>query len=270
MVVSSRSECGLDTRMRSAMIAFPPDSLERSVILIEHRPFFSLGAIRRDWLDARLHFRFGETGRAGHAPLGPLYVWNDDEFAPHSGFGLHAHREVEIVTWVRSGAITHEDDAGNRARLVAGSVQAMSAGTAIHHAERNEEDVPARLFQIWLRPRTPGGAPRWATRACSRELREGRFITLASGDADDVAAGALPINADARVRIATLREGTSMQHTLPMPGSAYLVADHGRLDVGHVRLAPRDGVAIRNQAQLTLTARDDMDVVIVERLRNDA
>ncbi|WP_109476821.1 pirin family protein [Paraburkholderia sp. C35] len=234
--------------------------------MIEHRPFLSLGAIRRDWLDARLHFRVGETGHAGHAPLGPLHVWNDDEFAPHSGFGLHAHRDVEIVTWVRSGAITHEDDAGNRARLVADSVQAMSAGTAIHHAERNEENSPARLFQIWLRPRTPGGTPRWATRVCSRELREGRFITLASGDPDDVAAGALPINADARVRVATLREGTRMQYTLPMPGSAYLVADQGRLDVGHVCLSARDGVAIRDEAQFAMTARDDTGVVIVELL----
>ncbi|WP_322072251.1 pirin family protein, partial [Paraburkholderia bannensis] len=115
--------------------------------MIEHRPFLTLGAIKSDWLDARLHFRVGETGRAEHAPLGPLYVWNDDVFAPRSGFGLHAHRNVEIVTWVRSGAITHEDDAGNRARLVADSVQAMSAGATIHHAERNDEDVPARLFR---------------------------------------------------------------------------------------------------------------------------
>ncbi len=87
--------------------------------MIEHRPFLALGAVRNDWLDARLHFRVGDTGRAEHTPRGPLYVWNDDVFAPRSGFGLHAHRNVEIVTWVRSGAITHEDDAGNRARRLA-------------------------------------------------------------------------------------------------------------------------------------------------------
>lgn len=232
--------------------------------MIECRPFLSLGMLRRDWLHTRLHFRVGDIGRAEHAPLGALHVWNDDEFAPHSGFGLHAHRDVEIVTWVRSGAITHEDDAGNRARLVADSVQVMSAGAAIHHAERNLEAVPARLFQIWLQARTPGGTPRWATRACSRGCRENRFVTLASGDADDVLAGALPIHADARVRVATLREGVAVQHVLPMPGSAYLVADQGRLDVNHVRLAPRDGAAIHDETQLTLTARDDTDVVIVE------
>jgi hypothetical protein len=248
--------------MRSSTSGAP----ERSFIMIEHRPFHSLGTIKNERLDARLHFRVGGTGRAEHTPLGPLYVWNDDEFAPHSGFGLHVHRSVEIVTWVRSGAITHEDDAGNRARLVAGSVQAMSAGAAIHHAERNEEHVPARVFQIWLRPRTPGGTPRWATRVCSHECREGRFVTLASGDPQDVREGALPINADARVRIATLREGMTIKHALPMPGSAYLVADHGRLGVGSIQLAPRDGVAVRDEAKLDLIARDDTDVVIVELL----
>lgn len=232
--------------------------------MIEQRPFLSLGAIRRDWLNAHLHFRVGESGRVEHAPLGALHVWNDDEFAPNSGFGLHVHRNVEIVTWVRSGAITHEDDAGNRARLVANSVQAMSAGATIHHAERNEDNVPARLFQIWLHPRTLGGMPRWATRICSHECREGRFVTLASGDPDDVRTGALAIDADARVRIATLRAGTTIEHTLPTSGSAYLVADQGRLDVGPVRLGPRDGVVIRDEAQLTLTARDDTDVVVVE------
>ncbi|RZF29278.1 pirin family protein [Paraburkholderia sp. UYCP14C] len=235
--------------------------------MIEHRSFLSLGAIRRNWLDTRMHFRFGDCGRADHGPLGALYVWNDDEFAPHSGFDLHAHRNVEIVTWVRSGAITYEDDAGNRARLVADSMQAMSTGAAIHHAERNEENVPARLFQIWLHPRASGGTPRWTTRICSRGCRDGRFVTLASGDPDDVYAGALSIHADARVRIATLRQGTTVHHVLPGSGVAYLIADHGRLDVGEVRLAPRDGVAVRDESQLTLVARDDTDVVIVELLR---
>jgi quercetin 2,3-dioxygenase len=235
--------------------------------MIGHRPFLSLGAVRRDRRDTRLHLHFDECGRADHAPLGALYVWNDEEFAPHSGFELQAHRDVEIVTWVRSGAITYEDDASNRARLVADSVQAISAGAAIHHAERNEENVPARLFQIWLHPRTPGGTPRWATRICSRGCREGRFVTLASGDPDDVRAGALPIHADARVRIATLREGTTVHHALPTSRMAYLVADHGRVDVGPVPLAPRDGVVVSDETQLTIVARDDTDVVIVELLR---
>ena len=145
--------------------------------MIQHRPHIARGAVRWDWLNTRAHFRVGQCGRTDPAPIGALYVWNDDEFAPHSGFDPHAHRDVEIVTWVRSGAITYEDDAGNRARLVADSVQVMSAGTAVHHSERNDEDVPARLFQIWPQPRTSGATPRWATRICSRGCREGRSAT---------------------------------------------------------------------------------------------
>lgn len=238
--------------------------------MIEHRPFLALGVIRRGCVDVRQHFRVVESGRTDHAPLDPLYLWNDVEFAPHSGLGPHTHRDVEIVTWVRSGAITYEDDTGNRARLVADSVHVTNAGTAIHQAERNEENRPARQFQISLRPHTPASTPRCATRVCSPGCREGRFVTLASGDPEDVRAGALPIHANARVRIATLREGTAIQHVLPMPGSAYLVADHGQLDVGPIRLARRDGIAIHDETRLMLRARDDTDVVIVELLRQDA
>ncbi|RAR49186.1 hypothetical protein C7401_14728 [Paraburkholderia unamae] len=235
-------------------------------IVIEHRPYLSLGCISRDWLKSRLHVRFGDAGRAQHAPLGALHVWNDDEFAPRSGFGMHAHRDVEIVTWVRSGAITHEDDSGNRARVVAGSAQVMSAGAGMHHAERNEEALPTRLFQIWLDPRTPGGKPRWAMLACSPESREGRFVTIASGDPCEIDAGALPIHADARVRVATLREGDTLCWALPAPGTAYLVADHGGLELGGARLAPRDGAAIRDERTVVLNAHADTDVVLVELL----
>ncbi|KAF1029138.1 MAG: Quercetin 2,3-dioxygenase [Burkholderia plantarii] len=238
--------------------------------MIEHRPFATLGAISTDWLSARLHLSVGTLGRDTHRALGPLVVWNDDEFAPHSGFGLHPHRDIEIVTWVRSGAITHEDDTGNRARLVAGSVQAMHAGTGIHHSERNDEDVPARLFQIWLTPRTPGGAPRWATRCCSALRREGRFVTLASGDPANVRSGALPIDADARVRIATLREGEAVRVGLDAWQAAYVVADHGRIEIDGVRLEPRDGALVSQAPGMAITARSDTDVVMVELSRGDA
>ncbi len=234
--------------------------------MIEHRPFTSLGALSTDWLKARLHFRVGNIGQLAHRPMGPLVVWNDDEFAPHSGFGLHPHRDIEIVTWVRAGAITHEDDTGNRARLVAESVQAMHAGTGIHHAERNDEDVPARLFQIWLQPRAPGGAPSWTTGSCSPARRDGRFVTLASGDPADVRAGALPIDADARVRIATLREGTTANVALEVAQAAYFVSDHGRLDIGGIRLEPRDGALVTGESEVSVTALDDTDVVVVQLL----
>ncbi|BDD91919.1 pirin-like protein [Pandoraea sp. NE5] len=234
--------------------------------MTEHRPFTSLGTLSREWLSARLHFRIGNLGQLAHRPLGPLVVWNDDEVAPHSGFGLHPHRDIEIVTWVRSGAITHEDDAGNRARLVVDSVQAMHAGTGIHHAERNDEDAPARMFQIWLQPRARGGTPHWAMGSCSKAQRDGRFVTLASGDPADVRAGALPIDTDARVRIATLREGLSMRVALDSPQAAYFVTDHGRIDIAGARLEPRDGALVTGESEVLINAISDADVVMVELL----
>lgn len=238
--------------------------------MIEHRPFATLSTLSRDWLKARLHFRVGNSGHPKHCAPAPLLVWNDDEVAPRSGFGLHSHRDMEIVTWVRSGAITHEDDAGNRARLVAGSVQAMHAGTGIHHAERNEEAVPARMFQIWLRPRAPGGTPSWTMRSCCPGRRDGRFVTLASGDPADVRAGALPIDADARVRIATLREGASIRVALASPHAAYFVPDHGGIDLAGVRLDARDGALATDEDNLSLTALSDTDVLMVELLGGSA
>lgn len=149
------------------------------------------------WLKARHHFVVSAGGDPAHAPLGPLVVWNDDEIAPGAGFGLHGHRDMEIITYVREGVVAHQDDAGNSGHTRAGDVQAMSAGTGIRHSERNGGDKPLRLFQIWLRPRTPGGPPRWGAKAFPKAERAGALVPLASGMAGDDEA--LPINADARV-----------------------------------------------------------------------
>ncbi|WP_144113104.1 pirin family protein [Paraburkholderia sp. BCC1886] len=234
--------------------------------MLEHRPYESLGGIGRDWLKARLHFRFGELGRPEHDPLGALYIWNDDEFAPLSGFGMHPHRNVEIVTYVCDGAITHVDNVGNAARIEAGNVQVMSAGSGVLHSERNEEAQPTRLFQIWLAPRSTDGKPRWATRRIDAGEESGRFAVLASGEHADVRAGALFIDADARVLGMKLRAGDTFVHAMPPRSQAYLVTTIGRLDVAGVFMAPRDGLAVSERTSLTITAVDDTAIVMVQLL----
>ncbi|ASW01923.1 pirin family protein [Paraburkholderia aromaticivorans] len=231
--------------------------------MIEHRPFDTLGSIERGWLKASLHFRFGELGRPGHTPMGALHVWNDDEFAPHAGFDMHSHRNVEIVTYVRTGAITHADSFGNAARIEAGCVQAMSAGTGVLHSERNEEREPTRLFQIWLTPRSPNGEPRWAMRRCGLDEQQGRLVVLASGDPADHRAGALAINANARLLGATMLAGQTLVHALPQDSQAYLVTTVGRLDVANFRLAARDGIAVAGEPSFAMTAVDDTSIVMV-------
>jgi quercetin 2,3-dioxygenase len=232
--------------------------------MIEHRPFDTLGRIERDWLQARLHFRFGEIGQPEHAPLGPLYIWNDDTFAPQSGFGMHAHENVEIVTFVRSGAITHEDSFGNTGRIEAGNVQVMSAGNGIRHAERNMENEPTQLFQIWLTPRTLDGEPRWAHRRFDMDRRVEGFGVFASGASADIDAGALPIDADARLLAANMHAGQCLDYTLSEGAMAHLVPTAAGVQVNDVRLAARDGAAVINESALSITAFGNTWVVLFE------
>ncbi len=232
--------------------------------MIDHRPYAALGGNDLDWLKARLHVDIHGMGRPEHGAIGPLRAWNDDEFAPHSGFPMHRHQDVEILTYVRHGAITHEDSLGNRATVVAGDVQAMSAGSGIRHAEFNAGDVATSLYQIWLRPRSAGGAPSWRTRTFPRHERAGLLTVLASGDAQDIARGALAINADARLLGATLRAGETIEHRLAPGLRAYLVSTGGRADVNGTALAPRDGAGIADETVLTITALDDTEIVLAE------
>ena len=241
-----------------------PSAFEREHYVIEHRPFETLGCIERDWLKARLHFRFGETGKPAHTALGPLHIWNDDEFAPRSGFGMHAHANVEIVTYVRAGAITHEDSVGNTGRIEAGNVQVMSAGKGIRHAERNEESELTQLFQIWLTPRTLDGEPRWTMRRFDLDVQPGCMIVLASGHVADVRAGALAIDAAARVLASTMLAGQTLGHVMHDAAQAYLVTTTGCIDVNEVRLAARDGAAVVGERMLTISAIDDTTIVMVE------
>jgi redox-sensitive bicupin YhaK (pirin superfamily) len=169
---------------------------------------------------------------------------------------------MEIVTYVRDGAITHEDNLGNRGRTVAGDVQAMSAGTGIRHAEYNLEDTVTRIFQIWIVPNRTGEAPRWGTKPFPRGDRSGRFVALASGYREDT--DALPIRADARVLGATLKAGETTEYALGKERKGYLVPARGAVEIDGVRIQARDGAAIADTAILCVTALEDSEVVLVD------
>ena len=125
--------------------------------MIDRRPKDALGRFDFGWLDTRHHFSFGDYHDPDRMGWGALRVWNDDEIAPETGFPAHPHRDMEIITYVRSGAITHQDSLGNTGRTEAGDVQVMSAGSGIRHAEYNLEAGPTQIFQIWIQPRERGG-----------------------------------------------------------------------------------------------------------------
>lgn len=231
--------------------------------MIDVRRFDTLGGANHGWLNARHHFSFANYYDPSRMGWGRLRVWNDDEIAAKSGFPPHPHADMEIITYVRTGAITHEDSMGNRGRTGAGDVQVMSAGTGVRHAEFNLEDELTTLFQIWIETDRPGAQPSWGQREFPKADRSGRFTVLASGDAAD---GALTINADARVLGATLKAGESLTYDLAPGRRAYLVPAVGAVDVNGVGLNARDGAGVVDETTITVTAREDAELVMVDSL----
>ena len=231
--------------------------------MIERRSFDSLGGADHGWLKAKHHFAFAGYHDPKRMGWGSLRVWNDDEIAPKSGFPAHPHADMEIITYVREGAITHQDSMGNKGRTEAGDVQVMSAGTGVRHAEYNLEDETTRIFQIWIIPSERGGPPAWGAKPFPKGERSGRFVPLASGIEGD--AEALPIRTPARVLGATIPAGETADYALGEGRHAYLVPARGAVEVNGVRLDPRDGAAIRDEPEIRVKALDgDAEVVLVD------
>ena len=230
--------------------------------MIELRPFDSLGGENHGWLDAKHHFSFANYHDPARVHWGNLRVWNDDTIQPHTGFPPHPHRDMEIITYVRKGAITHEDSLGNKGRTEAGDVQVMSAGTGIRHSEYNREDEVTQIFQIWIIPTSEGDAPQWGAKPFPKGDRAGQFVTLASGYEED--ADALPIRTDARVVGATIPAGETVEYPLGANRKAYLVPATGSVEIDGQTVNARDGAAISNLDVLRITAREDSEIVLVD------
>ncbi|MCR9221755.1 MAG: pirin family protein [Alphaproteobacteria bacterium] len=229
---------------------------------VEIRPFDSLGAFRLDWLDAKHHFSFGHYYDPARMGVGPLRVWNDDAIQPKTGFDPHPHRDMEIITYVREGAITHQDSLGNVGRTEAGDIQVMSAGTGVVHAEYNLEDDLTRIFQIWIVPRRQGLTPRWETRAFPKDADAGALTALASGRPG--AEGAAAIDQDATLFAGTLAAGAALDHPLGADRQAYLVAARGAFRVDGTPVAARDGVVLSGLDSVRLEAEEETEIILVD------
>ena len=229
---------------------------------VEVRPFGGLGKARFGWLNASHHFSFGQYHDPARMGVGPLRVWNDDEIAAHTGFDPHPHRDMEIITYVRQGAITHLDSLGNEGRTEAGDVQVMSAGTGIRHAEYNREDEATRIFQIWIIPRTRGLDPRWGQRTFPKAERAGVLVPLASGMAEH--GDALPIDQDAAILGATLAAGQAVEHPIGRGRQAYLVPATGRVRVNGLEVGARDGAVITGDETVRIEALEPSELLLAD------
>ena len=229
--------------------------------MIDVRRFDTLGGFQNDWLQARHHFSFGHYRDDARMGLGALRVWNDDSIAAGTGFDLHSHRDMEIITYVRSGAITHVDNLGNTGRTVAGDVQVMHAGTGIMHGEFNRETEETRIFQIWLLPNRLGVEPGWAARSFPAAGAGLQVLASGGGQGD-----ALPLHADGAVLAGRLGAGERVRHVLPPGRKAYLVPATGRLTLNGVAVGTRDGAAVTDETMLEIVAVEDAEIVLVETI----
>ena len=230
--------------------------------MIDVRPFGGLGVADHGWLNAHHHFSFADYHDPARMGWGAIRVWNDDEIDARQGFPPHPHRDMEIITYVRTGAITHKDSLGNEGRTPAGDVQVMSAGTGIQHGEFNLEDELTTLFQIWIIPDATGGAPSWGQRAFPKGNRAGQWVVLARGTpgSDD----ALAIRADARVLGATLKAGETLTYDADPARHIYLVPATGSITINGIAAKARDGVAITGLERFSITAVEESELVLVD------
>lgn len=223
-----------------------------------------LGHFENDWLNAHHHFSFAGYMNPDRMGLGVLRVWNDDTIVAGGGFPPHGHRDMEIVTYVRRGAITHEDNLGNRGRTEAGDVQIMSAGTGIQHSEFNLEDDTTQIFQIWIIPDREGHAPRWETRTFPRGDQAGELVLLASGRTADADLGAPVIHQDAALFGAMLGEGQAVTHPLTEGRRVYLVPSRGTITVNGVQAGERAGVTVADETEIEIVAATDAEIVLAD------
>jgi len=233
--------------------------------MIERRPFATLGGANHGWLNAKHHFSFASYHDPARMGWGPLRVWNDDTIASGTGFPPHAHADMEIITYVREGAITHQDNLGNKGRTEAGDVQVMSAGSGIRHSEYNQEPGVTKIFQIWIMPDEHGQPPSWGAKPFPKGERSGSFVALASGLPGD--GDALPIRTRARVLGASLKAGESTEYQLGKDRRGYLVPAIGSVQVDGVQLEARDGAAISDVDTVRVTALSDTELVLVDTAR---
>jgi redox-sensitive bicupin YhaK (pirin superfamily) len=221
-------------------------------------PSSARGVTKLDWLDSKHSFSFGDWHNPSRMGWGSLRVLNDDIISPGKGFGMHPHREMEIITIMLRGSLAHEDSAGNKGVLAPGDVQHMSAGTGIRHSEFNASDSEeAHLLQLWILPKSIGGKPSYAQRTIP--LARNTFVPLVTPDGADET---LRIGADARIMRAMLDAGTRISRSSAQHTYLYVIA--GRIDINGRQLADGDAAAFSPDENIHLGAIDACDLLLVE------
>ena len=220
------------------------------------------GAVNMGWLDAKHSFSFGSYHDPGHMGFGPLRVINEDRIQPAQGFGMHGHRDMEIITYMIDGALEHRDSMGNGSVIRRGEVQRMTAGTGVRHSEFNHsQDAVTHLLQIWILPERNGLEPGYEEKAFSASDKQNRLQLIASRDAR---AGSLKVHQDVELFASLLEAGHQVRHVFAEGRKGWIQVVHGQLDVAGQSLSTGDGASLEDAGEVTVTAGDDSEFLLFD------
>ena len=234
--------------------------------MIKHYPYKNLGNANHGWLKSKHHFSFAHYYNSTRMGFGKLRVVNDDRVEPGTGFPSHPHANMEIISFIRSGAITHQDSTGNKGITEAGEVQVMSAGTGIVHSEYNRTKEPLTFYQIWIETNKNNVTPRWESKKFPTQ-HASALTLLVSGYPEDKN-NALFINQEARIYGGKLSKGAIIEHDIKH--QAYILASSGMFKVedssGNITMNKGDGMEVTQSNSITLRASTDCEIIIIDTI----
>jgi len=230
--------------------------------MIRIRPSAARGHFNFGWLDTLHSFSFGDYRDPEHMGFGSLRVINEDRIQAGQGFGVHPHRDMEILTWVLEGALEHKDSLGSGGVIRPGELQRMSAGTGLTHSEFNASQTePVHLIQIWIQPEAQGLEPRYGQTVFPAEGRRNRLQLLASHSGRE---GSLDIHQDAELWVADLEASVTLDHALKPGRNAWIQVARGRITVNGTALEPGDGAALTGESLLSITAAEASQILLFD------
>ena len=230
--------------------------------MINIRKLNDLGKGDHGWLKSNFHFSFADYYNRNNMSFGQLRVINDDQISAHMGFDMHPHENMEIITYVRQGAISHQDSMGNKGTTKAGEVQVMSAGKGIRHSEINNTDEDVTLYQIWIMPNKKNVEPRWDQEKFPTTPVKGELPLLVSGRKKDQRHGVLFIHQDAAIYAGRVNKGDSI--TNKIKHQAYILVSQGEVEIGGKKLAKGDGAEVTQQSEIKISALSDAEILILD------
>ncbi|MDR1873855.1 MAG: pirin family protein [Synergistaceae bacterium] len=228
--------------------------------MLRHIDSKKMGRASHGWLDSHFHFSFDQYCNPDNVQFGVLRVLNDDVVQPGSGFETHPHKNMEIISYVVTGELTHADSMKNGETLTRGQVQYMSAGTGVRHSEFNNGEKLLRFLQIWILPDRNGYEPNYGSRRFEIEDRLNRWLFIASGGGNDAP---IHVHADVNIYAAIIDAGRKLDFGVGAGRQAYLVMIEGSADVGAVTLATRDALEITEE-DVAIVPAEQAHVLIIE------